>query len=182
MAVELLGDLVERAGETPDVIDVVDNRGPQPARLVVQVEQRPLVEQILAEADRAGRRVRHRLHLYIALFERPGTRFGPPVFAVVIHPVVFADKIVEPDEFLGIAVRDDHDLFPLGTLVVTNLGRWRLGPDFVFVGNNLERGIAVDFLRDPRLQRHRVELQDVHRLDQLWCQALLLLQQLPRNL
>ena len=141
----------------------------------------PLPQQVFLQADRPGGGVRHRVELPVAFLERAGPRARAAILAVIFDPVVLAYEVVQPGELPRGPLLNDQRLFALRLVVRGDLG-FPGRRQHLVVGNLLQGRVPVQLLRDSRLQRQRVELQDVHRLNQLRRQPLLLLEKLTRDL
>lgn len=178
--VELGGELLEGKRESAGGVEGIDDGGAERAGVIVDFGEAPLVEEVVLEAAAAGGGVGHRLEFHVALFAEAGAGLCAAEVGFVVDPVVFGDEVVESREVVGVAFGDAHGFFAFGALggIGFDLGRG-VG---VFGGLQLERGVVVDFLLDAGLERHRVELQDIHGLDELRREALLLLEQVARDL
>ena len=178
---EFARDFLQRCAQPPVLVNEVNDFGANLPRLLVNFGQTPLLAQVLLEADRARRGVRHGLHLDVPLFQAARPRLGSAVFRVVLDPVVLPNQVVQSLEFGRVPFLNHQRLFAGGRLVLS-LCRRRGLSRLIFGQHQLQRRISVNFLCNARFQGHHGQLQNVHCLDELRRQALLLLEKLARNL
>jgi len=153
----LLADRLERRLHEAVVVDVLDDARAGGAEAgVVDLGEAPLLEELVDEARAARGGVGHGVHLRVALAvvagRATGVAVGVPLLAVLALEPAQALELGRPAALRGLLAV----ALAAGVGVVRRAGH-----------HELEGDVLLDLLLEALLELHRVQLQDLRRLDEL---------------